>query len=55
MDELLGVLRADAALFYREVAPVLQAITAAGINKINMVAYLPEHGPMQKTLPPMAP
>lgn len=49
------VLRADAALFYSEVAPALEAITAAGISKINMVAYLPEYGPTQKALPPLAP
>ena len=35
-------LRADCALFYREVQPVMGAITAAQIGKIYLVAYLPE-------------
>ena len=39
------VLRADAALYYDAVQPVMQAITAAGIRKVNMVAYLPDKGP----------
>ena len=35
-------LRADSGLYYDEVQPVMQAITNAGIIKINLVAYLPE-------------
>jgi len=36
------LLRADSGLFYDEVQPVMQAITSAGIIKVNLVAYLPE-------------
>ena len=36
------VLRADSALYYNEVQPVMAAITAAGIAKVNLVALLPE-------------
>lgn len=36
------LLRADAALFYDTVAPVMTAITDAQIVKVNLVAYLPE-------------
>ena len=36
------LLRADSGLFYDEVQPVMQAITSAGIVKVNLVAYLPE-------------
>ncbi len=36
------LLRADSGLFYDEVQPVMQAITTAGIVKVNLVAYLPE-------------
>jgi len=38
------LLRADAALFYRAVQPVMAAITGAGIAKVNLVAYLPKDG-----------
>jgi biopolymer transport protein ExbD len=38
------LLRADAGLHYREVAPVLRAITSAEIGKVNLVAYT-EHEP----------
>ena len=34
------LLRADSALFFQDVQPVMQAITAAGIKKVNMVAYM---------------
>lgn len=40
--EVEVMLRADSGLFYDEVQPVMQAITNAGIVKINLVAYLPE-------------
>lgn len=36
------LLRADAALHYDEVQPVLMAITQAEIEKVNLVAYMPE-------------
>jgi biopolymer transport protein ExbD len=36
------LLRADAALFYDAVAPVMTAITDAQIVKVNLVAYLPD-------------
>ena len=35
------ILRADAALHYGEVQPVLDAITAARIGRVNLVAYDP--------------
>ncbi len=42
-EPLLEVLlRADCALHYAEIQPVMQAITAAKVAKINLVAYLPE-------------
>ncbi len=37
------LLRADSGLFYDEVQPIMQAITSAGIVKVNLVAYLPEN------------
>jgi len=40
--DLQVLLRADAALFYEEVRPVMGAVTAAGIGTVNLVAYLPE-------------
>jgi len=39
------VLRADAATEYQYVQPVMEAITAAGIGKVNLMAYLPDEGP----------
>jgi biopolymer transport protein ExbD len=33
------LLRADAGLFYEQVSPVMQAITAAQVTKVNLVAY----------------
>ena len=39
------VLRADAALYYDAVQPVMQAVTQAGIGKVNLAAFLPEPGP----------
>jgi biopolymer transport protein ExbD len=38
------VLRSDGALYYDVVQPVMGAITRAGIDKINLVAYMPERG-----------
>lgn len=43
--EGLILLRADAALNYESVQPVMSAVTAAGISKINLVAYMPDKGP----------
>jgi len=38
------VLRSDGALYYGVVQPVMGAITRAGIDTINLAAYMPEHG-----------
>ncbi len=38
------VLRSDGALYYGVVQPVMGAITRAGIDKVNLVAYMPERG-----------
>ena len=38
-------LRADAALFFETVQPIMMAITDAKIGRINLVAYLPDEGP----------
>ena len=40
--EVEVLLRADSALYYDEVQPVLQAITGAGIKKVNLVTYTEE-------------
>ena len=39
------LLRADTALRYAEVQPVMAAITAAGIETVHLVAYMPGEGP----------
>ena len=39
------LLRADAALYYDAVQPVMVAITAAGVSKVHLVSYLPDQGP----------
>lgn len=39
--EVEVVLRADSALYYREVQPVMDAITAAGVSRVNLVSYDP--------------
>ncbi len=39
------LLRADAAIRYDHVQPVMTAITSAGISKINLVAFMPDKGP----------
>jgi biopolymer transport protein ExbD len=36
------LLRADAALYYDQVQPAMAAIAAAGIQKVNLVAYIPQ-------------
>ena len=40
--EVEVLLRADAAIFYNEVRPIMNAVTAAGIETVNLVAYRPE-------------
>ncbi len=42
--DLEVVLRSDGALYYGVVQPVMGAITRAGIDKVNLVAYMPERG-----------
>lgn len=39
--DLEVVLRADGALYYNEVQPVMDAITAARVSRVSMVAYDP--------------
>lgn len=41
------LLRADAALYYGSVQPVMVAITQAGVSKIHLVSFLPNQGPRQ--------
>ena len=36
------VLRADASLYYDAVQSVMGTIAAAGVEKVNLVAYVPE-------------
>jgi len=45
-EDIQVLLRADAATYYQNVQPVLAAITKAGIKTVNLVAYLPEEGPL---------
>jgi len=40
--ELQVNLRCDSALFYGEIVPIMNQITLAGIEKVNLVALLPE-------------
>jgi len=35
------LLRADGALYYQDVQPIMDAISAAGINTVNVVAKMP--------------
>jgi len=39
------LLRADGALYYQSIQPVMNAITLAGIETVNLVAYMPKEGP----------
>ncbi|MFA9477341.1 ExbD/TolR family protein [Phycisphaerales bacterium AB-hyl4] len=39
--EVEVVLRADRAIYYSEVQPVMDAITAAGVNRVNLVSFDP--------------
>jgi biopolymer transport protein ExbD len=43
-DNLEVVLRGDGALYYGVVQPVMGAIARAGIDKVNLAAYMPEVG-----------
>ena len=45
--EVEVLLRADSALYYEEVQPLMSAITAAGVGTVNLVAYMPDKGPAQ--------
>jgi len=40
--EVQVVLRADMALFYEEVQPIMEAVKAAGIETVNLAAYTEE-------------
>ena len=40
--EVQVLLRGDAAIYYGDVQPVMDALTAAGVGTINMVALMPE-------------
>ncbi len=42
--EVEVLLRADAAMYYESVRPVMQAIAGAGIERVNLVAYLEDLG-----------
>ena len=42
--DLEVVLRADAALYYEEVQPVMTALTRAGIGTVHLAATLEEEG-----------
>jgi biopolymer transport protein TolR len=39
------LLRADGALYYQSIQPVMNAITLAGIETVNLVAFMPDQGP----------
>ena len=39
------LLRADGALYYDGVQPIMAAITGAGITRVNLVALMPETAP----------
>ena len=41
------ILRADQALHYKEVQPVMAAITAADIETVHLVAFMPGRAPLQ--------
>jgi len=44
------ILRADTALFYDVVRPVLDAVTDAGVETVHLTAFLPEDGSDQPAL-----
>lgn len=46
--ELQVDLRADASINYEQVEPVMNAVTAAGISRINLVAFLDADNPKRK-------
>ncbi len=45
-SQLEVLLRADSALYFDSVQPVMAAISRAGISKVHLVAYLPNRGPV---------
>ena len=45
------LLRADAALYYRQVQPIMEAISAARIVKVNVVAMMPRAAENGATAP----
>ncbi|MEM0913483.1 MAG: biopolymer transporter ExbD [Planctomycetota bacterium] len=45
------VLRADTALFYEVVRPILDAITDAGVETVHLTALLPESGAQDAVFP----
>ena len=36
------LLRSDGAIYYESVRPIMDAVAAAGIERVNLVAYMPE-------------
>lgn len=40
--EVQVLLRADGAIYYQAVQPIMGAVTSAGIETVNLVAYMPE-------------
>ena len=41
-SEVEVLLRADAALYYKSIQPVMDAINSAGISTVNLVAVIPD-------------
>jgi biopolymer transport protein ExbD len=39
--DLQVLLRSDGAIYYESVQPIMNAVTAAGIRRVNLVAYMP--------------
>jgi len=50
-EDVKVLLRADTALRYEEVQPVMAAITAAGIETVHLVAYMPGEAPQLSSRP----
>ena len=49
--EVEVLLRADAAIHYDSIAPVMKAISDAKVTKVHLVAYLPDKGPSDRPPP----
>ncbi len=45
--EVQVLLRADGGTYYKNMQPVMAAITKAGIKTVNLVAYMPDQGPTE--------